>query len=269
MAVISLTTDFGLSDNYVGLMKGVILSVCPGATVVDVTHGVPAQNVVAGALAIERLPLDFPAGSVHVVVVDPGVGTARRPVAVQVGAHVFVGPDNGVFSLVLPAQEAAVQAVVLDRPVFHRPRVSATFHGRDVFSPVAAHLAAGVLLRAVGSAAGGLKRLALPEPEGLTSGETTLRLTVLDVDYFGNLITNLRQQAFETWQRDGRISTVQIEAGGVSCGHLRHTFGEVPEGALVAYWGSTGRLEIAERNGSATRRLGLGRGDAVVIRGGP
>lgn len=270
MAVITLTTDFGVSDHYVGLMKGVILGIAPGAELVDITHEIRPQDVMAGALTIEPLPTYFPAGSIHVVVVDPGVGTERRPIAARVGDHVFVGPDNGVFSFVLPSvppdgpidsptdspPDSPIEAVTLDHPGYHRRPVSQTFHGRDIFSPVAAHLASGTALGSLGSALAheSLCRLATTMP---LETDTGLELHVLHIDHFGNLITDLQRS---------RPAAAELIAGRLRARGIpfAQTFGDVEPHSPVCYFGSTGRLEIAIRNGNASCTMGLTAGDPIA-----
>jgi S-adenosylmethionine hydrolase len=237
-ACIALLTDFGLRDPWVGVMKGVMAGIAPGATLIDVTHGVPPQDVRAGALHLDAAWRYFPVGTVFVCVVDPGVGTARRPVALQAEDRWFVGPDNGLFGL-LPVDAARA----ID-PKWSLPQPSRTFHGRDLFAPVAARLATGLPFGVIGPEVDDLVPLALPAPDG-PRGE------VLLVDRFGNLITNL----------PGRDHGVVRLAGAVA--PVAPTYGAVERGALVAVTGSTGRLEISARDGSAAERLRVGVGAPV------
>lgn len=233
--MIVLLSDFGLSDVYVGVMRGVIASIAPGVPVVDLTHGVPPQAVAVGARWLAESWRYFPEGAVFVAVVDPGVGTARRPVAVRAGGRTFVGPDNGLFAL-LPVDEARE----ITAPWGLTPR-SATFHGRDVFAPVAARLAAGAAFDEVGPRVEALLPLVEPRPRGGV-GE------VLWVDHFGNLVTNLPGRAAGVVRCAGRDAPVV------------GTYGEAPPGALVALTGSGGWLEVAVVGGSAAHRLGVGAG---------
>jgi len=188
MPVVTLTTDFGTRDAYVGAMKGVILSRCPGATVIDIAHDLPAHDIVTAALTVEASCPLFAEGTVHVVVVDPGVGSQRAALAARIGGHVYVGPDNGVFDRVV-ARFGVDECVRLENPVHRRAAVSRTFHGRDIFAPAAAAIACGTALSELGSPAVASVRLNLPQPERFESGRIVG--SILCVDRFGNLITNI------------------------------------------------------------------------------
>jgi S-adenosyl-L-methionine hydrolase (adenosine-forming) len=254
--LIALLTDFGLEDTYVGIMKGVIAGIAPTATVVDLTHGVPPQDVLAGAYALLSSYRHFPAGTVFCCVVDPEVGGDRAAVAVAAGGYAFVTPDNGMLAPILQ-EVAASGAVKLDDPAYHYPGGSRTFHGRDVFAPAAAHLAAGVALERVGSALdpAALQRLEWPEPTPTPDG---FAATVLHVDRFGNLITSLPGSvlAGERWQ---------VRCGSVTIRGVSPTFAAVTVGEALAYVGSAGLLELAIRQGNAARSWGAARGDAVTV----
>jgi S-adenosyl-L-methionine hydrolase (adenosine-forming) len=256
MPIVTLTTDFGFRDGYAGAMKGVVLTLAPAATIVDVTHGVPPQDVVAGAVALAQAAPLYPPGTIHVAVVDPGVGSARAGVLVEAGegprASYFVGPDNGVLTL---AARAPRRVWRIEAPAFRREPVSPTFHGRDVFAPTAGRLAAGARPDEAGPRVDTLVELGRPAIErrgGQIEG------TVIHVDAFGNLITSL------TGDHVPEGAAIEVEgAGGVFHPVLARTFSDVPEGALVAYLGSGGQLEIARRNGSAAAHLGAERGALV------
>jgi len=247
--IITLTTDFGLQDAYVGVMHGVILSIAPNARVVDLCHHVPPQDLVAGSLTLEAAIDVFPQGTIHVGVVDPGVGASRRAIALRTDHAVYVGPDNGLFTLPLQ-RDPPREAVELTNPDHHRPRVSATFHGRDIFSPVAAHLADGEPLANLGPplALESLRQLDLPRPSPASDG--ALVLAVLHADRFGNLITNLTRAAFDRWRGDTPPAAVTVHLGDTRIPGVATTFSDVAEGEPVAYLGSSDRLEIAVRNGS-------------------
>jgi S-adenosylmethionine hydrolase len=258
MPVVTFTTDFGTRDGYAGAMKGVVLSIAPRATPVDITHGVPAQDVAAGAVALAQAAPLFPVGSIHVAVVDPGVGGERADLLVESGGSFFVGPDNGVLSL---AARAPRKIYWIEAAAFRREPVSPTFHGRDVFAPTAGRLAAGANPADAGPLVPKMVDLAAPalhRRDGVIEGE------VIHVDGFGNLITSLPAEVVE---RAGADATVEVEAGA---GHfepqLGRTFSDVETGALIAYIGSGGQLEIARRNGSAARRIGAERGTIVRLR---
>jgi len=250
--LVALTTDFGLEDVYAGVMKGVILSLCPEARVLDITHGVPAQDVLAGCLALEAARPFLPPGTVHAAVVDPGVGTARAAVAVRTERDTFVGPDNGLFSFLDPGEIR--EARYLENPGLWLHPVSSTFHGRDVFAPVAAHLARGGSWDEVGPKAPGVRRLPLPEP---TVGPDGLTGEVLAFDRFGNAITSLRSAHLPP-------APCRVRAAGREI-PVHEAYGHVRAGQPLALVGSSGRLELAVREGDARRALGLTRGSPVVV----
>ena len=241
--IVTLLTDFGTADGYVGEMKGVLLAIAPDVTIVDVAHDVVPQDVDGARLALARYWRRFPAGTVHMVVVDPGVGTSRHPIAVTSGTHHLVGPDNGVLSPALFALDA--RTVALPVP----PNASHTFHGRDVFAPAAARLAMGAPLDTLGDPVHEPVRRRTPEPRRLADG--SLAGEVIAVDRFGNLLTNL-------FVRGAGV----VEVGGHRLPCV-HTYGDVACGALAALVGSNGFLEIARRDGSAAQALGLARGAVV------
>ena len=250
MAIISLLTDFGLADTYVGQVKGAMLTIAPAATLVDVTHAVAPQNVVGGAFLLWSAVEAFPPTSIHVAVVDPGVGSARRAIAIRSsrGDH-FVGPDNG---LLMPAVErlgGTELAVELTEPRYWRPNPSSTFHGRDIFGPVAAHLANGVPLDQLGRRITDVAWLELPAPNGL-EGE------VIHVDAYGNLITNISArdlpERFQVRLRE------RVIASGTH-------YAAVSRGELIALVGSAGLLEISAREASAADITGATRGIPVKV----
>lgn len=259
MKIVTLITDFGLKDGNVGVMKGVIWGIAPGVRIVDLSHFIAPQNVPEAALILLRSVPYFPEDSVHVVVVDPGVGTARRPIAARLGGQYFVGPDNGVITLWLErakGQSLPVSFVHLDRPEYWLPEISHVFHGRDIFAPAAAHLATGVPLDSLGSLITDLVRLDLAQPERIRDG---WRGEVIHLDHFGNISTNLRLEHLERQH----VATVRL--CGVNIDGLVRTFGERPAGELVALFGSTGNLIVSVVNGSAAQRLGAKVGDPVEV----
>jgi S-adenosylmethionine hydrolase len=259
--IITLTTDFGVDDVFVGVMKGVILGINPAARIVDITHAVPAHAVEVGALLLRLAAPYFPQGTVHVAVVDPGVGTMRRAVAAETAAGIFVGPDNGVLA---PAAERAGVTRVIDCTE-RRYQLAAggpTFHGRDLFAPVAAHLSAGVPLDRVGRPGTALTPLALPTVQRQqTDGITRILGEVIYVDIFGNLFTNISAADIEAFPRH-RLS---VSIADIVLRGLGASYSAVPEGELVALLNSWGLLEIAQRNGSALERAGAGRGAPVAV----
>jgi S-adenosylmethionine hydrolase len=254
--LIAFLTDYGYADTYVAQVKAVLLRMCPTCEVLDLTHGVPPQNVRSGAYLLASATPYLPDGAIVIAVVDPGVGTARRAVAVQGLRHTYLAPDNGLLSLAL-RDDPPQKAVVLDNPRYHLPEVSATFHGRDLFAPCAAHLANGVPLEQLGTAIppDTLQRLPHLEPE-IT--DEAIRCRPLHTDHFGNVVFALRYEAFRAWQGDGSAPVrVRLEnASGASLElPLVRTFGEVGWGEPLAYWGSNGYLEAAVNGGSAARQL--------------
>ena len=257
--LIALVTDFGLRDHYVGTMKGVVLGICPEATLVDITHDVVPQDVLGGALELAASYSYFPAGTIFLVVVDPGVGSSRRGVAAEVGDYRFVAPDNGVLSAVFD-QLAPRRAVELTDRRFARPTISRTFEGRDRFAPAAAWLANGIELTGLGRPASSLVRVDLPRPR---ANEHGIDGEVLRVDRFGNLITNI--EAVTLARMPGTV-TVRVASQLIS--RIVGTYADVPAGELCALVGSSDRLEIAVNGGSAAAALGLGRGGVVQLRRG-
>ena len=259
MSIITLTTDFGLKDGNVGVMKGVIGGIAPRAQVVDLSHLIPAQNVSEAALILLRSAPYFPAGTVHLVVVDPGVGTRRRPMAARVGPYYYVGPDNGTLTLLLErAGQLAwpVACVQLVQRQFWLPEVSQVFHGRDIFAPVAAHLANGVALAELGEPFDDPVLLDLPRPQRTATG---WRGEVIHVDHFGNISTNLRVEQL------GLASNLQVRLGEAEIDGLVQTFGDRPPGSLVALYGSTGNLIVCVVNGNAAERLHVQPGAPVDV----
>jgi len=261
MPLITLLTDFGTHDAYVGIMKGVMLAIDPSARFVDLTHDIPPQAVDVGALVLRSAVPYFPDGTVHLAVVDPGVGTGRAAVAVRTPRAWLVGPDNGLLAPATAALGGAQAVHALDNPAFQRQPVSHTFHGRDVFAPAAAHLAAGVPPHELGAARAGLVPSDLP-PVEVTADAA--RGAVVHVDRFGNLLTNIDRGAVHAF-RDQSLSVTVAE---MVTAPLRATYGDIASGELVALWSSWDTIEIAVRDGNAAARLGVGRGAAVVARGG-
>jgi hypothetical protein len=266
MPTIAIMTDFGLEDIYVGVMKGVIQRICPGASVIDITHAIPPQDVAAGAWALRNAFPYFPPGTIFLTIVDPDVGSSRYPVAVVAGGWHFVAPDNGVLTHVLRAFPKR-QVVHIQNREYALPTISATFHGRDIFAPAAAHLAAGVPLAALGAPVFAPVELTIPAP---ASDKRSIEGVIVHIDHFGNIITNI---APLTWDGDGlvhgeqRISASQavVSLGDVRIEGVRRAYYEVPEGSLLAQVDSSGALEVAVCKGSAQRVLGARTGDRVRI----
>ena len=265
-AIITLTTDFGEGDAYVASMKGVLLSLCPRATVVDVSHAVEPGDLLGAAMLLDDARRWFPKGTVHVVVVDPGVGTDRRALAARVGGQQFAGPDNGVLWPVL-SSDAGARVHAIEKPAFRLPEVSATFHGRDLFAPTAAALASGKKVEAAGRRVTDPVRLRDFYAE--RSGGR-LRGQVLRVDRFGNLVTNVRAEDLEMAFPGVPFPSLDIRLGGRLVDETASTYGLARPGTPFALLGSGGRLEVSVRDGSAAALLGAGRGADVAVarRGG-
>lgn len=267
MRVISLLTDFGLEDPYVGIMKAVILSRAPDVDIVDLTHQVDPQDLTVASFLIDGAWAWFPMHTVHVVVVDPGVGGSRAIVAVAAAGHFFLAPDNGVLTLILDS--APVEAAVyVENPDFFIHPVSRTFHGRDIFAPVAAHIALGRALAEFGPQAppGDLCRLNLPAPHiSETRSGAVLVGTVITSDRFGNLITNLDEARLRSFVPDMEAAGLAIHIGDQMVHGLSFSYQAVAPGELLAIIGSRGYLEISVNAGDASRRCGAGRGSEVRV----
>jgi len=263
LKLITLLTDFGLQDGYPGIMKGVIWGIAPDVQIADLTHLIHPQNILEGALALGRAAPYFPPGTIHLAVVDPGVGTHRRAIAAQIGGSFFVGPDNGLCTVLLDQAADGVQprgqpwqVVQLDQPRFWLREVSNVFHGRDIFAPVAAHLANGVLLTELGTPISDPQRLELPRPRQAGGGWVG---QVIIVDNFGNLSTNLERKHLEG------LGEVRVLAGGREVRGIVNTFGDRQPGELVALIGEVGDLTVSIVNGSAAQELHCGIGDPVEL----
>ncbi len=257
-SLITLTTDFGVGSPYVAEIKGVILAIQPQAALVDISHAIAPQDIRQGALVLEDVTPRFPAGSIHVAVVDPGVGTERRILAAEIGGRYYIAPDNGLLSRVSSAVPAA-RMVALTRAEYWLPTVSATFHGRDIMAPVAAHLSLGTLLEDLGQPCDRMTQLPWPRvavEKQRVGGE------ILAIDSFGNLITNISQDVLEAV---GLANSAWVQCGGRTIKGVVAAYGQCPPGTLVALIGSHGRLEIAVVNGSAAVELRAEVGDPVAV----
>ena len=274
--IVTLLTDFGASDGYFAAMKGIILSLNPTATIVDITHDIPPQDIHAAAFVLSQCVASFPSGAVHMVVVDPEVGTSRRALAIATPDALFLAPDNGVVSLALsryfswpgtrvlagpPHPERrpvppSLRALAIENQSLFLSTVSHTFHGRDVFAPVAAHLASGVPLDAVGPPVADLNVFEVPNPLPQSGGAVTG--WVVHIDRFGNLITNVPEGTIKAI-----TDPVEVVLGGIVIQGLSRTYAE--GGQLMALIGSHGCLEVASRNGSAAKVLGIERWSPVHV----
>lgn len=259
MRIVTLTTDFGTDDHDAGVLTGVIWKIAPEVQVVHLTHEIERHNILQGALTLQRCTPFFPEGSIHVAVVDPGVGTARRALAARLGNQFFVAPDNGLITLVLQRAQSAgnpVEIVSLNKPEYWLPEVSQIFHGRDLFAPVAAHMAQGVPLSALGDPLPNPVLLDIPVPQSVPGGWSG---QVIHVDNFGNLSTNIHKDLLKG-QRD-----VQVNIGTTTLTGLVRAFGDGDPGELVALIDSSGYLSIAVVNGSASKRLNARIGMGVMV----
>jgi len=274
MKTIALLTDFGQQDIYVGVMKAVMRGICPSAEFIDLTHAIPPQSVRGGAIALRNSYSYCPAETVFLVIVDPGVGSARRPVAVRAGGYTFVAPDNGVLSYALAEISGERTAIVLDNPAYRRQAVSATFHGRDVFAPAAAYLARGdVALSQMGTP---IRELAeLPPPTLQVEGQR-ISGEVTHIDHFGNIITSIGELR---WVDEGRLvisiaekmsarlvaDNITVRVGDETIYGILRAYHEIGRGGLMAQVDSNGYLEIAVNQGDAARRLNVTIGDPLEL----
>jgi hypothetical protein len=255
--IITLLTDFGARDAFVGVMKGVILGIHPSVSLIDLSHEVPPQDIVAGALLLRSAVPYFPQGAIHLAVVDPGVGSSRRALLVETRQAVFVGPDNGLLSLAAPEEEVT-RIVHLTNEQYFLPRCSHTFHGRDVFAPVAAHVARGVAIDQLGPLTPTMERLLLPQVE---RREDSLAGCVIYIDHFGNAITNITEADVRLFSRDTLLVSIEnVRIRGVAISYAGVEIGS--PAALINSWGM---LEIAVRNGSAARLLGMHLGQRIEL----
>lgn len=258
--LITLTTDFGLNEHYVGAMKGVIYSIFPEARIVDITHGVQSFDVLDGAIAISQAYSYFPKDAVHVVVVDPGVGSARRPILANTGKYVFLAPDNGVLSLVYQREESTMVRHITAEHYFNSP-VSNTFHGRDIFAPVAAYMGKGVDPVKFGDEVSDYVRFAAPRPKN--TGPNAWKGVVLKTDKFGNLMTNITPQDIP--QLFAESASFKLTAGKGEITTICASYSEGTQGQLFAILGSSGFLEISANKAPASRLAGADKGTEVNV----
>lgn len=264
MTIISLITDFGVQDEYVGLMKAVILGIDPAAVIVDVCHAVRPGDIAQAAFMLESAYACFPPGSIHLVVVDPGVGTSRALLYLEAHAHRFIAPDNGVLSLVMDLPPA-MSLRRLDNQAWHRPRVSATFHGRDIMAPAAAHLSRGVDAREAGPELSPNAVTMLADLRAQPSDDGRITGRVVHIDRFGNIITNVDPAAI---RKAGSVSAGRswaVRVGGQVVSGIRRTYADGDPGRPLAVIGSRGYLEIAVNGGNAQQYFGIRPGDAVIL----
>lgn len=259
-AIITLTTDYGTNDHLVGTLKGVILKINPEVTLVDITHNVTPFDLLDGALSIGAAYSYFPPKTIHLVVVDPGVGTERRPLLVSANNQYFIAPDNGVLSVIYEREQANMVVRHANAEHYYLQPVSKTFHGRDIFAPVAAWLSKGWQTPSMGDEIQDFKRFTLPRPK---QSDGAVKGVVLRADAFGNLITNFRAEDLPESALNGGALKLQVGTQAVT--RLVETFARGNNGEPIAYVGSSGYVEIAVNKGNAARALGIGRGAAVVL----
>jgi S-adenosylmethionine hydrolase len=255
--ILTLTTDFGLVDHYVGTMKGVILGICPHAQVVDISHEVKPFAIREGAYLVAQAYRYFPKKTVHVVVVDPGVGSSRRPILLEAAGQYFIAPDNGVLSMIYQAEKSKIRLIANDR--YFRHPVSRTFHGRDIFAPVGAHIAAGEPAARIGKIIDDYLRPAFGKP--VRTGKRTWTGEVLHIDRFGNIVTNFLASDFPDLER----RDVSLAIGPVEIEVLAHNYTECSEGELFLIVGSSGYVEVSMNQGSAVERIKCGSGATAEL----
>jgi len=258
-SIITLLTDFGQRDYFVGAMKGVILSINPDANIVDISHEIPPQDIEAAAFNLLSCYEDFPTRTVHVAVVDPGVGSDRRAIAIECAGQFFVGPDNGLFSWICEREEDWT-AFHLTKRQFFRQLVSHTFHGRDIFAPVAAHLSNGTALSEFGELLRGIVKLDSLAPK--TINENTIEGRIIHIDRFGNCVTNFSAEHLSS---RGTATSWKMVINDREIDSLRHSFAEARMNEIFCVVGSAGFLEISARNASAAELLGVRRGQTVQL----
>ena len=256
--IITLMTDFGLADGFVGTMKGVIYTINPNAITIDISHEIGAQNVPEAAFLLEASYRYFPPGTVHMTVVDPGVGSERRAIAVEAGGYYFVAPDNGVLTRVL-GRERAIKSVELTNPAYFLDKVSNTFHGRDIFAPATAHLSIGVPIGVLGVKIDELIKIPLSEPEVTQS---SIRGHVIYIDKFGNLITDIPRKLFEAVVSHHQFI---IKLARVKLNQISSSYADVPVGKPLAIFNSFDNLEIAVNHANAAKVLGVQRGGHIQV----
>jgi S-adenosylmethionine hydrolase len=257
--IITLTTDFGTTDIFVGVMKGVILSINPEAKIIDISHNIEPQDVHVGAFLLSSAYRYFPTGTIHVGVIDPGVGSARRAIAVKTERYYFVVPDNGLLSYVLH-QEKVRRVVNLTNPKYYLPQVSDTFHGRDIFAPIAAHISCGIPMNSLGEQIADITQIPISTPD---TSEPEIIGHILYIDRFGNLITNISQESFELVKKN-RNFVIFVKDRKIQ--RLCRAYAESSVGELLGIFSSFGNLEIAINEGNAAETLGIKRGDSIKIR---
>lgn len=264
MGLISLLTDFGIQDEYAGVMKAVIWGIAPRSQIVDISHQVAPQDIRQAAFLLGAATPYFSAGSIHVIVVDPGVGSQRRIVAMGFKGHSYIAPDNGLLTLILNGQKPET-LVEVNRPAFFLSGVSRTFHGRDIFAPVAGHIASGTMLQELGTPLLPDQLRHLSPPPAPVTRARQIEGTIVQVDGFGNLTSNIGPRQFENADAPADRDGVSIRVGGRTIRGMSACYADVPAGSPLALMGSRDLLEIAVNQGNARRYFGVERGQSVVV----
>lgn len=262
LPIVTLTTDFGTSDHYVAAVKAAILTVSTQIAIVDVTHEIPAHDVLAAGWVLRNAYSCFPKWTVHLAVVDPGVGTSRRPILVVTDNYYFVGPDNGIFTFVLEAEPPS-RVIELTAAHYFRSGVSPTFHARDIFAPVAANLARGIESSNFGDPVDDITRVDLPRPK--VTQEGAIRATVAHIDRFGNIILNVTRSSMESMLQRMKASGFTATVGSTRVAQIFKTYGEAPAASPFLLYNSSNFLEIAANQASACDLLGCRAGDVVEL----
>ena len=257
--IVTFTTDFGPRDSYAGTMKGMVLSANPEARLVDITHEIPAHNIVNAAFTLARTCRYFPRGTIHVAVVDPGVGGQQKDIAILTDNYIFVGPDNGIFALVL-SQEKPLEIRVIENAPFILSKISDTFHGRDVFAPCAGYLSAGRSFSEVGYTLGRIQQLEYPR---IKYEGNVLKGEVVSIDSFGNMITNIHRDSFRSFSGKQKVN---IYFGGERFTEISDRYLDVPQGSPLVLFGSSGHMEISMNGRSAAAYFMAALGSPVIIR---
>lgn len=258
---IALITDFGQSDPFVGIIKGVIRRICADADIIDICHEISPGNIMSAGLILSMAFPYMPDNTIFIAVVDPGVGTDRKAIAVEINGKKIICPDNGILSWLL-TEHKSWTAVELDKPEYFLNNITSTFHGRDIFSPVAAHLANGKSLADLGSTIDNVKILPVPQ---ITAGDRSIQGEVIYIDRFGNLLTNISRAHIDQLVPDDAKDKVRIHIGSVEVSGIRHAYSDVDHGQIVALFGSTDFLELAVNGGNASISLGIPVGSKVLI----
>lgn len=257
--IVTFTTDFGNRDPYAGIMKGIVLGANPNARIVDITHEIPAHNILNAAFSLIRTCRYFPEGTIHVAIVDPGVGGQRKNIAVRTDQYIFIGPDNGILSPVLSNVKSS-EIRVIKNPPFIKSRISDTFHGRDVFAPCAGHLSAGNSFAEVGPEIERITHLVYPK---VTREANVLKGEIVSIDYFGNMITNISEQLFRSFAGKRKIEAF---FGTARFNRIMQRYSDVPQGTPLVLFGSCGYLEISMNEGNAASYFMTSAGSPVTIR---